>query len=146
MISRPPTIRIKQSMRMLSSNMLLLNLIPLIDVTFSTPTGDYTNNLLAESPGQVVGEMAIYANHRIRLRKLARRVRLLSFIIWGWNIAAASCTNTCPSTASRRDFVDGAVVVPAPLHRRAIQVPCCIQYNAAPGRQPSSLSGLRSKL
>ena len=29
--------------RMLSSNMLLPNLIPLIDVTFSTPTGDYTN-------------------------------------------------------------------------------------------------------
>src|SRR6266566_8302424 len=31
--------------RMLSSNMLLLNLILLIDVTFSTPTNDYTNNL-----------------------------------------------------------------------------------------------------
>jgi hypothetical protein len=29
--------------RMLSSNMLLLNLILLIDVTFSTPTGDYTH-------------------------------------------------------------------------------------------------------
>jgi hypothetical protein len=29
--------------RMLSSNMLLPNLIPLIDVTFSTPTGDYTH-------------------------------------------------------------------------------------------------------
>jgi hypothetical protein len=28
---------------MLSSNMLLLNLILLIDVTFSTPTGVYTN-------------------------------------------------------------------------------------------------------
>jgi hypothetical protein len=28
---------------MLSSNMLLLNLILLIDVTFSTPTGDYTH-------------------------------------------------------------------------------------------------------
>jgi hypothetical protein len=28
--------------RMLSSNMLLLNLILLIGVTFSTPTGDYT--------------------------------------------------------------------------------------------------------
>jgi hypothetical protein len=26
--------------------MLLLNLIPLIDVTFSTPTGDYTQNPL----------------------------------------------------------------------------------------------------
>jgi hypothetical protein len=38
MISRPPRIKIKQSMgRMLSSNMLLLNLILLIDVTFSTP-------------------------------------------------------------------------------------------------------------
>ena len=29
--------------QMLSSNMLLLNLILLIDVTFSTPTGDYTH-------------------------------------------------------------------------------------------------------
>jgi hypothetical protein len=29
---------------MLSSNMLLLNLILLIDVTFSTPTGRYTQN------------------------------------------------------------------------------------------------------
>jgi len=28
---------------MLSSTMLPLNLILLIDVTFSTPTGDYTN-------------------------------------------------------------------------------------------------------
>jgi hypothetical protein len=28
---------------MLPSNMLLLNLIPLIDVTFSTPTGHYTS-------------------------------------------------------------------------------------------------------
>jgi hypothetical protein len=31
---------------MLSSNMLLLDLIPLIDVTFSTPTGVYTQNLV----------------------------------------------------------------------------------------------------
>jgi hypothetical protein len=30
--------------QMLSSITLLLNLIPLIDVTFSTPTGDYTQN------------------------------------------------------------------------------------------------------
>src|SRR6266487_6666825 len=30
--------------RMLSSNLLLLNLILLIEVTFSTPTGDYTQN------------------------------------------------------------------------------------------------------
>ena len=29
--------------RMLSSNMLPLNLIPLIEVTFSTPTGCYVN-------------------------------------------------------------------------------------------------------
>jgi hypothetical protein len=29
--------------RMLSSNMLLPNLIPPIDGTFSTPTGDYTH-------------------------------------------------------------------------------------------------------
>ena len=37
--------RIKQSMgRMLSSTMLLLNLILLIDVTFSTPTPDYVNH------------------------------------------------------------------------------------------------------
>ena len=45
MINRPPTIRIKQNIgRMPSSNMLLLNLILLIDGTFSTPTGDYANN------------------------------------------------------------------------------------------------------
>ena len=37
--------RIQQSMgKMLSSNMLLPNLIPLIDVTFSTPTGYYVND------------------------------------------------------------------------------------------------------
>jgi hypothetical protein len=30
--------------QMLSSNMLLPNLIPLIDVTFSTPTGDSAQN------------------------------------------------------------------------------------------------------
>ena len=44
--------RIKQSMAgSLSSNMLLLNLILLIDVTFSTPTGDYTQNpRLGSSP------------------------------------------------------------------------------------------------
>jgi hypothetical protein len=34
---------------MLSSNMLLLNLILLIDVTFSTPTGFFTNLRLAGS-------------------------------------------------------------------------------------------------
>jgi len=38
---------------MLSSNMLLLNLIPLIDVTFSTPTGDYTHWRPAKSPRPV---------------------------------------------------------------------------------------------
>src|SRR5438045_9542885 len=38
--------------RMLPSNMLLLNRILLIDVTFSTPTGDYTNY-------RVVSAMAI---------------------------------------------------------------------------------------
>jgi len=32
-----------EHVRMLSSNMFLPNLIPLIDVTFSTPTPDYTN-------------------------------------------------------------------------------------------------------
>ncbi len=37
---------------MLSSNMLLLNLILLIDVTFSTPTGDFTQNA-------IVSDMAI---------------------------------------------------------------------------------------
>jgi hypothetical protein len=36
--------------RMLSSNMLLPNLIPLIDVTFSTPTGDSAQK--PQSPGQ----------------------------------------------------------------------------------------------
>ena len=39
--------RIKQSMgRMLSSNMLPLNLILLIDVTFSTPTPVYNSNAI----------------------------------------------------------------------------------------------------
>jgi hypothetical protein len=37
--------------QMLSSSMLLLNLILLIDVTFSTPTGDYTNYALGPLPG-----------------------------------------------------------------------------------------------
>ncbi|MGA2005650.1 MAG: hypothetical protein ABSG70_19885, partial [Terriglobales bacterium] len=37
--------------RMLSSNMLLPNLIPLIDVTFSTPTPDY--NSWRHSPQRV---------------------------------------------------------------------------------------------
>jgi hypothetical protein len=32
----------------LSSNMLLLNFILLIDVTFSTPTGDFTQNPVNE--------------------------------------------------------------------------------------------------
>jgi hypothetical protein len=38
---------------MLPSNMLLLDLIPLIDVTFSTPTGVYTHNpeVLKENGG-----------------------------------------------------------------------------------------------
>jgi hypothetical protein len=36
---------------MLSSSMLLLNLILLIEVTFSTPTGDYTNYKLNERNG-----------------------------------------------------------------------------------------------
>ncbi len=38
---------------MLSSNMLLLNLILLIDVTFSTPTGDDTSRLY---PAGLVGD------------------------------------------------------------------------------------------
>ena len=42
--------RIQQSMgRSLSSNMLLPNLIPLIDVTFSTPTGFIANYFGSES-------------------------------------------------------------------------------------------------
>jgi hypothetical protein len=42
---------------MLSSNMLLPNLILLIDVTFSTPTGVYTQN-----PGRagILSEMGIF--------------------------------------------------------------------------------------
>jgi hypothetical protein len=36
---------------MLSFNTLLLNLIPLIDVTFSTPTGVYTNCACLALPG-----------------------------------------------------------------------------------------------
>jgi hypothetical protein len=35
---------------MLSSNMLLLNLILLIDVTFSTPTGYYVKNRHPRTP------------------------------------------------------------------------------------------------
>ena len=46
--------------RMLSSSMLLLNLILLIDVTFSTPTGDYTYNLVLVP--------AIYAGHTASIR------------------------------------------------------------------------------
>jgi hypothetical protein len=41
---------------MLSSNMLLLNLILLIDVTFSTPTGDFTQNPC----GSMMSVMAIF--------------------------------------------------------------------------------------
>src|SRR5947208_200654 len=37
--------------RMLSSNMLLLNLILLIDVTFSTPTDNYTQNQFPQHLG-----------------------------------------------------------------------------------------------
>src|SRR5436190_3760017 len=53
--------------RMLSSNMLLLNLILLIDVTFSTPTGDYTQD-------RIVGVMAI-------LQQSARRLSFLREVI-----------------------------------------------------------------
>jgi len=38
---------------MLSSNTLLLNLILLIDVTFSTPTGHYTQNPVNERNGDL---------------------------------------------------------------------------------------------
>src|SRR5437667_2876968 len=48
--------------RMLSSNMLLRNLILLIDVTFSTPTGDFAQN-------GIVGQIAI-------LRQSLRRISL----------------------------------------------------------------------
>ncbi len=61
MISRPPTIRIKKNIwRMPSCNMLLLNLILLIDVTFSTPQmGDYANNPVEGDGGGVVNHPCI---------------------------------------------------------------------------------------
>ena len=40
---------------MLSSNMLLLNLILLIEVTFSTPTPDYVKNQLPREMANVSG-------------------------------------------------------------------------------------------
>ena len=43
--------------RMLPSNMLLLNRILLIDVTFSTPTGDFTQNPLA---GGILSAIAMF--------------------------------------------------------------------------------------
>jgi len=55
MISRPPTIRINQNMGgCLLLTMLLPNLLLLVDVTFSTPTGDYANNPMAGDGGGVV--------------------------------------------------------------------------------------------
>jgi hypothetical protein len=38
---------------MFSSTMLLTNLIPLIDVTFSTPTGDYTQISIVFVSGRI---------------------------------------------------------------------------------------------
>jgi hypothetical protein len=50
---------------MLPSNMLLLNFILLIDVTFSTPTGVYTHNPANECNGDVydsnlIGNVAFF--------------------------------------------------------------------------------------
>ena len=53
MISRPPAMRSKQSMGLLPSNLLLLNLILPIAVIFSTPTGHYTQNPNCECDGDV---------------------------------------------------------------------------------------------
>src|SRR2546426_5926982 len=51
MISRPPTIRIQQSMgECFLLTCFCLNLILLIEVTFSTPTGDYTPSEVAHNP------------------------------------------------------------------------------------------------
>ena len=47
--------------QMLSSSMLLLNLILLIDVTFSTPTGHYTQNPLVRIAKLLGGMLTEYA-------------------------------------------------------------------------------------
>ncbi len=49
---------------MLSSSMLLLNLILLIDVTFSTPTVDHTHHLVTECNG--AASTAIYGRPQKR--------------------------------------------------------------------------------
>jgi hypothetical protein len=43
-----------EHVRMLSSNMFLPNLIPLIDVTFSTPTPVINSDLVSEAGGRVI--------------------------------------------------------------------------------------------
>jgi hypothetical protein len=48
---------------MLSSNMLLLNLILLIDVTFSTPTPVF-NSSLADGPPRTYNRLAILLGRR----------------------------------------------------------------------------------
>ncbi len=62
---------------MLSSNMLLLNLISLIDVTFSTPTNDSTQN----APAGILSAMAWFHQLHCVARLLPGRCALiLAFI------------------------------------------------------------------
>jgi len=55
--------------RMLSSNMLLLNLILLIDVTFSTPTGDYTNYRLRPAKEGLLVKSRFFTSCDLHQRK-----------------------------------------------------------------------------
>ena len=62
---------------MLPSNMLLLNLTPLIDVTFSTPTPDYTYPMKGDVKGKILppplgGEVGVVTC--IQPRLILRRV------------------------------------------------------------------------
>src|SRR6266496_2220536 len=51
--------------RMLSSNMLLRNLILLIDVTFSTPTTVFVNDLRLVGPQQVLARAKTFIRNRV---------------------------------------------------------------------------------
>jgi len=54
---------------MLSSNMLLLNLILLIAVTFSTATGDYTQNPSVSALTQATDSCAVALTRKIRSKR-----------------------------------------------------------------------------
>src|SRR5438445_9700184 len=91
--------------RMLSSNMLLRNLILLIDVTFSTPTGDFAQN-------GIVGEIAIFrqqlAHH---FHGLSTRALNLQSSSWGhilvkgvWHSLAGNLHDTPPARLGEREW------------------------------------------